>query len=73
MASADQLGVGNVLEVVEGLFGMGGTVRHDEFVTLCPVHDDSHPPEIPKTRVKFFVNSGEIEETDDQPEEDEDE
>lgn len=47
MASAEQLGVEDVLEVLEGSFGMEGTAGKGEFRTLCPVHEmdeEGHEP-----------------------------
>lgn len=43
MASADQLGVEDVLTVVQTLFALDGEVHKNEYKILCPVHADHKP------------------------------
>lgn len=43
MPTADILGVENVLEVVQNIYGLDGRTKGEEFHFLCPVHSDRHP------------------------------
>lgn len=42
MPSAEQLGV-DVLDVVKNVYNIEGSIRHNWFDFLCPVHEDTNP------------------------------
>ena len=43
MASALDLGIDDVLDVIQNIFLLEGTLRGKEFTIKCPVHEDTNP------------------------------